>query len=72
METEDSVIRHLSVKDVIDGSVRMTFTSRSACLATQQECPDLRRCHSHLTHGTRPSKNAPKIPDVKRYLILYN
>ena len=53
METEDSVIRHLSVKDVMDGSVRMPFTSQSAWLATQQECPDLRRCHSHLTHGTK-------------------
>ena len=32
METEDSVIRHLSVKDGMEGSVRMPFTSRSGWL----------------------------------------
>ena len=67
-ELEDSVIRSLSVADVIDGAVKMPFTSRLAWLATQHECPDLRRSHAHLSQGTRPSKKATKIPDVKRYL----
>jgi hypothetical protein len=67
-EMEDSVVRSLSVTDVLDGGTKMPFTSRVAWLATQQECSDLRRTHSHLSQGTRPSKKATKIPDVKRYL----
>ena len=67
-ETEDSVIRSLSVRDIIDGSGRMPFTSRVAWQATQQECSSLRRTHSHLSQGTRPSKKLTQIPDVKRYL----
>ena len=67
-EMEDSVVRDISVSDVIEGSVRMPFTSRAAWQATQQDCPDLRRAHSHLHEGTRPSKKANKIIDVKRYL----
>lgn len=65
---EDSVVRDISVNDVIEGSVRLPFTSRAAWQATQQDCPDLRRTHSHLHQGTRPSKKATKIIDVKRYL----
>ena len=44
------------------------LTNRTVWLATQQECPDLRRTHSHLTQGTRPSKKITHLPDVKRYL----
>ena len=68
VELEDSVVRSLSVNDVLQGSVKMPFTSRAAWQATQLECPYLRRTHSHLSQGTRPSKKATKIIDVKRYL----
>ena len=67
-ELEDSVVCSLSVSDVLQGSVKMPFTSRAAWQATQLECPHLRRTHSHLSQGTRPSKKATKIIDVKRYL----
>ena len=67
-EDEDAVVRELSIQDVTQGSTRMPFTSRAAWSATQQECSGLRRTHSHLTQGTRPSKKVTKIPDVKRYL----
>lgn len=67
-ETEDSVVRTLTVGDIIEGSAKMPFTSRAAWSATQQECPDLRRTHSYLTQGTRPTKKMTKVPDVKRYL----
>ena len=67
-ELEDSVVRSLSVSDVLQGSVKMPFTSRAAWQATQLECPHLRRTHSHLSQGTRPSKKATKIIDVKCYL----
>jgi hypothetical protein len=46
----------------------MPFTSRSAWHVTQQECPNLRRTHSQLTQGTRPSKKMTNLSDVKRYL----
>ena len=67
-EMEESVVYSLSVQDVIGGSSRMPFANRIAWLATQRECPDLRRVHTHLSQGTRPSKRDVKIQVVKRYL----
>ena len=67
-KAEDSVVRPISVHDVLSGAVTLPFTTRSAWLQTQQECPDLRRAHSHLKQGTRPSKKSTNIKDVKRYL----
>ena len=52
----------------MDGRVRLPFTSRTAWLAVQSECPDLRRNHAHLTQGSRPSRKVTNIKDVKRYL----
>jgi hypothetical protein len=66
--TEDSVVRHMSTSDVLDGSVNLQFTSRSAWLANQLECLDLRRTRAHLRQGTRPSKKLTNVRDVKRYL----
>ena len=66
--TSDSVVRAVSVQDILQGSVRLPFTSRPAWLAVQSECPDLRRTHAHLVQGTRPSKKLTNIKDVKRYL----
>ena len=65
--TRDSVVRAVSVHDVLQGNVRLPFTSRPAWLAVQSECPDLRRTHAHLAQGTRPSKKLTNIKDVKRY-----
>ena len=64
----ESIVYSLSVQDVIDGSSRMPLANRIAWLATQRECPDLRRVHAHLSQGTRPSKRDVKMQDVKRYL----
>ena len=69
-EMEESTVRSLTVKDVIDGLVSMPYMSRSAWLLTQQECSDMRRACTHLTQGTRPSKKATKITHVKRYLNI--
>ena len=68
MRTKESVVRMTSIQDVLDGNVRLPFTSRAAWLAVQSECPDLRRTHAHLIQGTRPSRKVTKIKDVKRYL----
>jgi hypothetical protein len=67
-DTEDIVVRQVSVQEILSGSTRLPFTSRPAWGVTQSECPDLRRVHAHLQQGTRPSKKATKIKDVKRYL----
>ena len=66
--TDDSVIRQVTATDILSGAARLPFTSRSAWLQTQQECPDLRKVHAHLTQGARPSKKEAKIKDVNRYL----
>ena len=65
---EDSVVRHVTTQDILDGKVKLPFTSRGAWLSIQSECSDIRRTVAHLRQGTRPSKKLTNIRDVKRYL----
>ena len=65
---DDSVVRAVPVRDILDGTGHLPFTSRSAWHATQSECRDLRRTRAHLLQGTRPSKKETRIKSVKRYL----
>ncbi|CAG2214262.1 unnamed protein product [Mytilus edulis] len=51
--TEDSVVRAVSIQDVLNDEFRLSFTTRSAWIIIQSECPDLRRTHAHLKQGTR-------------------
>ena len=67
-EAEDLTVRQITAQDVLSGHATLPFTSRPAWIQTQLECPDLRRVHSHLKQGTRPSKKLTNIKDVKRYL----
>ena len=69
-QLEDSVVRSISVQDVIDNIGRLPFTSRAAWKDVQSECPDLRRTMAHLKQGTRPSKKLTTIKDIKRYLSV--
>ena len=69
-QVEDSVVRSVHVQDIIDNHNRLPFTKRSAWLAIQTDCPDLRRTHAHLKQGTRPSKKTTNIKDVKSYLSV--
>ena len=71
-QTEECVARNtsISVDDVLDGSSKLPFTTRSTWRTIQSECPDLRRTCAHLRQGTRPSKKITDIRDVKRYLLL--
>ena len=62
-----SVLR-TSVSDVLSGACRLPYASRAAWHDIQSSCPDLRRTHSHLIQGTRPSKKITNIANVKRYL----
>ena len=63
---EDSVVRSVHVQDTIDNQTRLPFTTRSAWLAIQTDCPALRRTHAHLKQGTLSSMKATNIKDVKR------
>ena len=70
VETEDSVVRTVSVNDILNNTKSLPFTTRSAWIDIQAECPDLRRTHAHLKQGTRPSKKITNVKDVKRYLAV--
>ena len=62
-------MRTVSIQDTLDNVANLPFTSRSAWLQIQNDCPDLRRVRAHLKQGTRPSKKLTNIKDIKRYLI---
>ena len=62
------MMQRVKTADITSGKARLTFTSRSAWLGIQADCQDLRRTHSHLIQGTRPSKKVTNAKDVKRYL----
>ena len=49
----------------------MLFASRAAWQAAQQECPDLRRTHSHFHQGTRPFKKANENRGRRRFCIRW-
>jgi hypothetical protein len=66
--TEDSVVRSTSVQDV-HHLPRLPFTTRSAWIQIQSECPDLRRTHAHLKQGTRPSKKLTNVKDDFSVLV---
>ncbi|XP_068703830.1 uncharacterized protein [Montipora foliosa] len=67
-EMEDSVVRNVSIHDILNNKSNLPITTRSAWGQIQNDCPDLRRVHAHLKQGTRPSKKLTNILDVKRYL----
>ena len=67
-EFADSVVRTISVKDVIDGQAQMPFTNRQSWLDSQKQCQDMRKVHALLSLGNRRAKKDTKIRDVKSYL----
>jgi len=67
---EESVVRSVSVKDILDGTIKIPFTSRAAWRSAQEECPDIRQAKAQLKQGTYPSKKVTNRRDVKRYLQL--
>jgi hypothetical protein len=61
-------VRHITTEDVLNGTVKCPFTSKSAWLSIQSECADSRRTVAHLRQGTIPSKKLTNVKDIKRYL----
>ena len=70
-ELADSVLRKLSVKDVIEGRAQMPFLNRQSWLDSQKQCQDLRKVHVLLSLGNRPSKKDTKVRDVKSSKSCY-
>ena len=67
-DMEDSVVWGVSIQDILDNTSSLPFSTRSAWLQIQSDCPDLRRVHAHVKQGTHPSKKLTNVCDIKRYL----
>ena len=67
-DMEDSVVRGVSIQDILDNKSSLLFSTRSAWLQIQSDCPDLWRVHVHVKQDTRPSKKLTNVCDVKRCL----
>ena len=55
-EMEDSVVRSVSLQDILDKKSNLPFTTRSAWLQIQNDCPDLRRVHAHFKEDHQYSR----------------
>ena len=67
-DTISSVVASVEVSDVLSGKTKMPFLNNVAWKSAQHDCKDLRRTYAHLSNGTRPSRKAKNIRDVRRYL----
>ena len=67
-DMSNSVVNAVTVTEVLDGSARIPFYNKSAWRSAQQNCQALRKTHTYLINGTRPSKKAKNILSVRRYL----
>ena len=63
----ESVVRKVSVDDILSGRSQVPYSNRSAWKDLQLSCSDLKRVYAHLSSGTRPSQKS-KMTAVKRYL----
>ena len=67
-ELETSVVRAVSVEDILAGHCSIPYTTRSTWIQAQQECPDLQQVYRLLRDGRVPSKKKKGMTDVKKYL----
>lgn len=67
-ETQDTVVRTITVDEILSGRAKVPYNSRNVWKKLQMECPDLVRVHAHLKQGTRPTAKRTKMTTVKRYL----
>ena len=67
-EAQDTVIRLITVDEILSGKVSVPYNNRGVWKKLQSECQDLARVHTHLKHGTRPTSKRTKLTTVKRYL----
>ena len=67
-DSDSVVVRGVSVQDVLSGHKAVPFGNRGTWKNLQMECHDLRRVHSHLSNGTRPTSKNTKVGVVKKFL----
>ena len=67
-ETCNSVVGEIRVTDIIQGKVKVPYTTKSSWLKIQQACPVLMQVHKYLTTGATLSRKKRKVTDVRRYL----
>ena len=65
---EASVVREISVKDVLAGHCPIPYMTRGTWIQAQQDCPDLQQVYRLLRDGRTPSKKKRGLTTVKRYL----
>ena len=67
-ESDDVVVKAVTVDDILSGRTKVPYANKQTWLMLQKECPDLRRVHSYLKTGVRPTAKNSRITDVKRYI----
>ena len=67
-ELEVSVVRGVSVSDILSGRCPIPFTTRSSWLQIQRSCPDLKQVYGLLRDGRSVSKKRKGMTDIRRYL----
>ena len=67
-ESDNVVVKSVTVDDILSGRMRVPFANKQTWTVLQKECPDLRRVHSYLKNGIRPTAKNNRITDVKRYM----
>jgi hypothetical protein len=67
-ESDDVVVKTITVEDILSGRTNVPYANKQTWATLQKECPDLRRVHSYLKNGIRPTAKNTRITDVKRYM----
>ena len=67
-DLEVSVVKDISVTDILSGHCSIPFTTRSSWLQLQRNCSDLKHVYHLLRDGRVPSKKRKGLTDVRRYL----
>ena len=67
-ETMQSIIRAISVEDILEGKASLPYTNRNTWIAVQQECDILRKVSSYKQKGTIPSRKSKNLKTVRKYI----
>ena len=69
-EKLDIAVSSINLSDVVAGTFRMPFYNPMAWLDAQKSDPDLKRCFSQLSEGTRPGRKERDLKVLRRYLQI--
>ena len=66
----DLAVRSISVSDVERGAMSMPYYNVKAWKEAQKEDPELKRCYSQLSSGTRPGKKEKNLKVLRKYFQI--